>query len=834
MKSNVEFKSNVYPIKGYLQSDCLYLSQIYDFNRLYSLNRHFMHISLDKIWNEHQKRIIEEKPYCSADSYRDPCWGMIKNGERFEWICKCVNTECKHFKKCRPSFDSNELNLFSPGHNVLKGYSYEFTKYEGGVFPRLSTEKESDYGRPENFGETQMKDKPREGLQFEAVDVLDKYADEDVALTREEPSDDELANGDQEIEPPGPLWEETYDDSENINIFEHFKECKQEDIIEAPADEIFFVDAGPGTGKTYTLIQKVNYLVTEENIDPESILVLCFTNAAVDEIKNRLGKQITTGADRGLANVDIRTFHSFAWWLIGQANELFEGDGWEPVQMRGLNYDDSIKKASRIVTKFVEQIFVEWGHFIVDEIQDLTNDLARFVLSIIEGCLEFECGITVFGDSCQAIYDYTQENTADSMISEEFYNLLFNKLEDKGKFLSLTRNYRQTDGLIDLTSGLRKSILSKQKVKMKESTKNMLENIEPFPETDKNITEAVLKEYRNKGKICLLLRNNGQTLKFSSTMRKKGIHHTLNIAETNDNFAPWISEVFSGFRKEQISFDEFEERFNKYVTDTVWQPSDVWKRLEQLLHMDSRVLDVKELLNKIYCSKVDDPIIRASNMTDVIVSNIHRSKGREYECVILDQSFGKNLVNGNNKIYEYKTMYVAVTRAKDKLFKAPLQQGSGLRKGEIYATHRKRWMRTKNRKIINMEFNSDIDLDKDDFSLINQNTFLQVKIGDEVNLKRILNGDFVAYQIIHEGSGGCLGKISESYIEDIRSYMGIKPSQPVDMPAIITDLYINGIYSRIVDENYLKENPKIVFAAPVGVWKRIEIIGVGHFGYDVY
>lgn len=835
MKSNIEFKSNIYPIEGHLQTDQLYLSKIYDFNRLYSLNRHFMNISLDKIWNKHQKRIIEEKPCCSVDNYKDPCWGMIKNGEQFEWVCKCINTECKYFKKCRPSFDLNELDLFSPEYNVLEGYSYEFTKYEGDVFPRLSTEKESDYGEPENPQKTQVEDKPREGLQFEATDVLDKHADEDTESAQEEKlSDDEQANEDFGAEASNSLWKGTHDNLNNINIFEYFEECEQENIIEASADEIFFIDAGPGTGKTYTLIQKINYLVTEKNIDPESILVLCFTNAAVDEIKNRLEKQIETGADRGLANVDIRTFHSFAWWLIGQANELFADDGWEPVRMQSLKYDDSIKTTSRIISKFVEQIFVGWGHFIVDEIQDLTNDLAQLVLDIIDGCLQFECGVTVFGDSCQAIYDYTQEHTSNPIVSEEFYNLLFNKLKDKGQFFSLTQNHRQTDELINLTSDLRKSILSKQVEKMKEATKNMLGNMELFSETGESITEAELKEYKDKGRICLLLRNNGQTLKLSSTLRKRGIQHTLNVAETNDNFAPWISEVFSGFNKKQISFDEFEERFNRYVIGTVLQPSDVWEKLKQLLHTGSQVLDVKDLLNKIYCSEIDDPIMRVSNMTDVIISNIHRSKGREYECVVLDQSFGENLVNCDNKSYEYKTMYVAVTRAKNELFRAPLQRGAGLRKGQIYATGRKRWMRTRNKKIINMEFNSDTDLNMDDFSLINQDIFSQIKIGDGVCLERILNEGSVDYQIVHENSERCLGKISKNYIDDIRNYMGINSSRLIDMPVIITDLYINGVYSRIVDEDYLKENSEIVMTAPNGVWKRVEIIGAGHFSYDVY
>jgi len=48
--------------------------------------------------------------------------------------------------------------------------------------------------------------------------------------------------------------------------------------------------AGPGTGKTRVLIEKVAYLIKKEKTDPESILVITFTEKAAKELKNRLTK----------------------------------------------------------------------------------------------------------------------------------------------------------------------------------------------------------------------------------------------------------------------------------------------------------------------------------------------------------------------------------------------------------------------------------------------------------------------------------------------------------------------------------------------------------------
>ena len=47
--------------------------------------------------------------------------------------------------------------------------------------------------------------------------------------------------------------------------------------------------AGPGSGKTFTLVERITYLITEKNISPENILISTFTEKAAKEgvvIKN--------------------------------------------------------------------------------------------------------------------------------------------------------------------------------------------------------------------------------------------------------------------------------------------------------------------------------------------------------------------------------------------------------------------------------------------------------------------------------------------------------------------------------------------------------------------
>lgn len=72
--------------------------------------------------------------------------------------------------------------------------------------------------------------------------------------------------------------------------------------------------AGPGTGKTRSLIRRVVFLIQEKSIDPSDILVLTFTRAATAELKERLLQDL--GNNTHLPH--IATLHSYALSTILQ------------------------------------------------------------------------------------------------------------------------------------------------------------------------------------------------------------------------------------------------------------------------------------------------------------------------------------------------------------------------------------------------------------------------------------------------------------------------------------------------------------------------------------
>lgn len=823
-QSNITLKSNIQPIDFRKKYDSDFLATIVDFAALNKLRFKIGGMNTnDYMFNPVQLGIVKNTSNCGFKK-RDMCWGPIYEGNKIIMTNKCVNISCPNYSDHRLYFSNNEcsqaeIDAFDP--SVLPDeneYGYEaFLKKTSSINDVILNEK-YDYGEAEAAVATHNDD------VISLIYADPKAYEENITFAIPKSFSD-ITN----------LPSYTISTALNEKLdFDNFLLTTQEEVIQASPKDVLFVDAGPGTGKTYVLIQRINYLVTYKNVDPENILVLCFTNAAVDEIKNRLISFIKEGGDRGLANVDVRTFHSFAWWLIGQCNELFISDGWNKIDFSTLNYDTSLQMATKALCKFSQDIVGNWEHFIVDEVQDLTNNLARFVLSAVKACLKVECGMTILGDACQAIYDYTQDTEINPMKAEEFYCTLYNQIKDVARFCKFTHNHRQTNRLIETTEPLRKAILSNEHSDMESATQLLLDELPKIEKNSIQLTIEDFEEYRGNGKICLLLRNNGQTLWVSSNLRKRGIPHILNTNATERNFSTWIADAFSLHMKPYISFDEFQSAIAKNEILKFHSAEEIWTRLQLLLHSDDSELNVYKLLDAISFSKIEDPLLRSQKEGNILVSNIHRAKGHEYDSVIVDRGFCEKLNSEKTNKDEYKILYVAATRPKVRLITAPLSKRCDLSYITIYNTNRSRWGKVKQGQIVYLEFNDNIDHNINSFAFANQALFNELSIGDSVILNRVLKNGKITYVITHEDTGSQIGEIGDAFIEDMLHYMNISKDKYIYMPSTIGNLYISGIYTQIIDKEKLKLNPELAKVAPNGIWKWVELVGVGHANYDVY
>ena len=75
-----------------------------------------------------------------------------------------------------------------------------------------------------------------------------------------------------------------------------------------------FIVAGPGSGKTFTIVSRSQYMLME-GIKPENMLLFTFTNKAAREIKERIANAV--GAEVA-SKITMGTYHSFCCRLLRQ------------------------------------------------------------------------------------------------------------------------------------------------------------------------------------------------------------------------------------------------------------------------------------------------------------------------------------------------------------------------------------------------------------------------------------------------------------------------------------------------------------------------------------
>ncbi len=77
--------------------------------------------------------------------------------------------------------------------------------------------------------------------------------------------------------------------------------------------------AGPGSGKTFTIIQRLNYLINTLSVSPDEILCITFTKASAIEMQQRYQMQMTI-TDTG--SVCFGTVHSICYHILKESGKF--------------------------------------------------------------------------------------------------------------------------------------------------------------------------------------------------------------------------------------------------------------------------------------------------------------------------------------------------------------------------------------------------------------------------------------------------------------------------------------------------------------------------------
>ena len=201
----------------------------------------------------------------------------------------------------------------------------------------------------------------------------------------------------------------------------------QAEIVRSNPDDRVYVNAGPGSGKTHTLIERIKYLLEDQMVEPGFITVLSFTRAAVAVVQSRLKVAAENGEIHGMwQDVDVTTFDKLCTRLLYFVAQK-TGDKDAEKNISKLNYEQRIVAATKLI-ECDSSLLEGCEHLIVDETQDLVGVRADLVMAMLAN-IPSDCGFTLFGDRCQSVYEYQVKDGGTT--PSEFCRTVFAKYEPR-------------------------------------------------------------------------------------------------------------------------------------------------------------------------------------------------------------------------------------------------------------------------------------------------------------------------------------------------------------------------------------------------------------------
>jgi hypothetical protein len=193
--------------------------------------------------------------------------------------------------------------------------------------------------------------------------------------------------------------------------------------------------ATAGSGKTFCIIQRIDFLIKNLAVEPKGIYMLTFSKNAKDDFRIKVKKQ---GCDQ-ICIENICTIDSFAYRMLGEklANTI-------DVSLLSYAWMDEIENntVNYLVNKYPK--LGQIRHIFVDEAQDLNEVQYRILLRMKQVCTthERETYIHLIGDPNQNIYQFRKS-------SDKFLTGY------QAETFHLTKNYRSNSHIVQFSSHLR-------------------------------------------------------------------------------------------------------------------------------------------------------------------------------------------------------------------------------------------------------------------------------------------------------------------------------------------------------------------------------------------
>lgn len=776
MKSNINIISNIYKrADNSMTKDLDFIKQVRGREALLKLappNSNDINLTQSQISQRDTPTICSHK----SNITKEQTYGVVVVNNQDEISCRCEHSDCTNYSEC-----------------TKLPYSKIITRNQ----------------KPKKI--VTVTNKQELNFEFLGVDLENPQIDDIFAqpkLPEEQPTIPQKININPEnkIEEIASILDE--------NIFEKIHDSQA--IIEGEITHEIMINSPAGTGKTYTVIKRLEHIILNNLVDDfKNILVLCSTNYTKKTIENAiLEKTISKEFPIEVKNIYIATIDYFS-------NNYFTDFA--------KNKNDTITtKLKNVIGLCNDGNLRNIEYFIVDELQDFVNYQALIVLNILTS---IKCGYLLLGDNVQALYDYNANDLENySINSADFYKTLFKELSSDLKKYELIENKRQqsNETLSTLTANIRKALST------------LLTDDKPNRIIEKEFNEFVTKKIDleqffptiNKGEsVAILCKNIGEIEWISSALHKNKIDH-ITQNKTTREFSKIIALVLWDYCYEEIEQDLFLMRYIDRVNNDKHEALTFFNALLNFSqnNYDETLnsINKNDLIKAMHSDKDIPNELSANKKCNLILTTIAKAKGLEVDDAYL------SVIKPTDLAEENKIAYIAVTRAKNDLNLVKFKKQP-----------RFSYPSSENSRVANLNWSygscqgisigDDIDnqsfITGDYFDVILSQEYINnnINIHDEVELIFDKNKYIVCHVklIDDEKVYQNIGTIEQKSFYEIESIIIYKKTNSKKMPKRIYNIFISNIITlpqNIIRENYPTQftDSKFSLGVKISGWAVLE------------
>ena len=260
---------------------------------------------------------------------------------------------------------------------------------------------------------------------------------------------------------------------------------EQESVISTNESKVVVVSAA-ASGKTTVLVERVKHLFTK-GVKPEEIVLITFTNAAAEELAERLGHP------KGMF---IGTIHAYANYLLlshgRDTSDLIESEKFDELFARIKRHPECLKPVK---------------HLLLDESQDSNEEHFEFLLDMIQ-----PENYMLVGDHKQSIYRWN------GAYPEQLLNL--QRHSDVTTY-ELTENYRNGYRILDFA----RSIINQAGYEYRDNSipmRGISGTVKELEYSPYQIASTI-RTYNNYGEWFILARTNDQVDEMCRALASAGV-----------------------------------------------------------------------------------------------------------------------------------------------------------------------------------------------------------------------------------------------------------------------------------------------------------------------